>query len=165
MNKYTIYKKARSGVTLIEVLIVFGLFMILLGIGTINTGKATQSASLESTRDELVAEVAGQQQQAMTGYDGSATAARAYGVRFEPDRYIEFPGSTYVANDPGNRIVVLAPTLSFSSIDLPNQALVFASQSGELVGYDAAHNSVRLTDSVTGKYIDMKWNILGVMIP
>ncbi len=161
--KWICSKTDRSGVSLIEVIIVFGLFLLLIGLGTVSTGRITQQVSLQSVTDQLLGEIGNQQQQAMTGYDRAGNSNEPHGVRFEPDRYILFAGNTYSASDPDNVVVDLPQTLGFSTIDLPDQQLVFATGSGQLANYDGAHNSVVLTDQVTGNTKSFEWNTLGIL--
>jgi type II secretory pathway pseudopilin PulG len=156
--------KKRSGFTIIEVLIIVGLFMILVGIGTINTSRTAQTVSLQSVYDEVVAAVGAQQLYAMTGRAASSGTNTSYGVRFEPDQYILFAGS-YVAGDSANVVTQLPPNMSFSTIDVPSQVVIYATESGQIQGYDSNQATVVLTDQTTGKARTLHWNTLGVLIP
>lgn len=157
--------KRRSGFTIIEVLIVVGLFMVLVGIGTINTSRTAQTVSLQSVYDEVVAAAGAQQLYAMTGRVGALGTNGSHGVRFEPDQYILFAGTSYTAGDSANVITELPPNMTFSTIDLPSQVVIYATESGQIQGYDSDQATVVLSDQTTGKTRTLHWNTLGVLIP
>jgi prepilin-type N-terminal cleavage/methylation domain-containing protein len=124
----------RQGFVLIELIVVLALFGALLGMTSINLLGAKNSATISATVDQIVSDLGSQQTKAMT--------SGPYGVRFELNRYIMFRGSVYNSSDTSNSSVLLDARTSFSIINLPSASVVFASQSGEIAGYDPSRASV-----------------------
>jgi prepilin-type N-terminal cleavage/methylation domain-containing protein len=123
-----------KGFVLIEMIVVLALFGALLGFTSINLLGAKNSATISATVDQVVSDLGSQQTKAMTSGD--------HGMRFETNRYIMFSGSAYNASDTTNSPVPLDARTTFSVINLPGASVVFASQSGEVAGYDPVRASV-----------------------
>src|SRR3989344_9266975 len=77
-----------SGFTLVELMVVMGIFALMLGFTSINLIRPQTQANLDTTVTTLVSDLKEQQIRAMTG-DGPSD----YGVNFEPGRYTLFTGS------------------------------------------------------------------------
>ena len=146
--------KQRRGMVLIELVVVLALFGALVGMTSVNLLGAKNSATLSATVDTVVADLSSQQTKAMTQTTTGA-GATPYGVRFESNRYILFHGGIYNASDNSNSIVPLDARTTFSVINLPNASILFASKSGEIIGYDpnAASVTVYQQNSLVSKTI------------
>ncbi len=131
----------KKGFIFIELVVVLALFGALLGMMSINLLGFKNSATLSATIDEVVVDISSQQTKAMTSTTAGA-GATPYGVRFESNRYILFHGALYNPSDTSNSSIALDTRTIFSVINLPNASIVFASQSGEIVGFDPSRASV-----------------------
>jgi prepilin-type N-terminal cleavage/methylation domain-containing protein len=130
-----------KGFVLIELIVVLALFGALLGMTSINLLGAKNTATLSATVDGVVSDLGSQQTKAMTSTTAGAGAA-PYGVRFESNRYILFRGAQYNASDLSNSSVGLDARTTFSVINVPNASVVFASRSGEIIGFNPSQASV-----------------------
>jgi prepilin-type N-terminal cleavage/methylation domain-containing protein len=131
----------KKGFVFIELVVVLALFGALLGMMSINLLGSKNSATLSATIDQVVADISSQQIKAMTSTTAGAGAI-PYGVRFESNRYILFYGVQYNPSDTSNSSIALDARTIFSVINLPNASIVFASRSGEIVGFDPGRASV-----------------------
>lgn len=130
-----------KGFVLIELIVALALFGALIGVSSINLLGSRNAATLSSTVDGVASDLSSQQTKAMSSATAGA-GATAYGVRFESGRYVLFHGPSYNSSDPSNSPISLTGGTTFSVINLPNASVIFASQSGEVVGFIPAANSV-----------------------
>jgi len=137
----------QNGFVLIELIVVIGMLAVLIGMITVSTLGSQRRAALTSTVDTLVADLRSQQTKAMTGVTSGSIIQAGYGVFFQSDRYILFQGASYSAAMTSNAPIVIDTRVKFSSIKLPNSSVVFASKSGEIVGFNSQLNSVTVTQS------------------
>ena len=143
-------KGGQAGFTLPELLIVMGIMAILLGFITPNLLHFRQRSVINTTVDTLVSDLKSQQNKAMVGdTEGSGTISN-YGAHFESNRYTLFRGSSYSAGDPSNFDINLDPSLSFSSITVPDSSINFEKGSGGVNGWAGGSDTVTLTDSTNG---------------
>ena len=119
----------RKGFTLIELVVVMGIFTTLLGISTINLSGAQLRSSLNSAVEVFVTDLKSQQLRSMVGEDDGGGSAQSYGVHFESDSYTLFEGVAYSPVDPNNFQVNLPGNTEFFPI---NSDLIFAIGSGEI---------------------------------
>jgi len=119
----------RPAFTIIEVLVITGLVASLLVFTSLNLLSPQRSSALESTTTTLNSDLRHQQLQAMTGTSGGGD----YGIYFNADSYVLFPGAAFTPGDPANFSIALEPSLQFSSISWPNP-LVFQAGSGQVTG-------------------------------
>ncbi len=145
----------QRGFVLIELIVVMAMLSVLIGIVTINTLGADRQATLTGTIDTLVADLRSQQTKAMSGATSGGVIQPGYGVEFQSDRYVLFSGLTYNVGDTSNSVVMVNSRVRFITISLPNNSVVFASKSGEFVGFNAQTNSVtaKQTDSGVTKTV------------
>ncbi len=151
------------GFTLVEVLVVVGLMLLLLGIATQTLFSGQQRTSFTESVNQLVRDLRQQQIKVMQGATEGDGVLSDYSVRFESDRYILFPGSVYVAGNPKNQVVLLEPTVRFSVIDVPGTVITFARGSGEVRSYDGNSNSVVMSQTDTGSAVTVQFNRYGVV--
>lgn len=152
----------QSGFTIVEYLIGIGIVAILLSVIGLNILGGRESAVLSSTLDTLVADVTSQQLKSMT-QKTVASQRSSYGVKFEATRYILFYGDSYSSNDPRNFVINLEENISFSPVNVPNEQIVFASSSGEILGFSPSQKSVTITNAINGQTKIIEFNRLGVI--
>lgn len=156
-------KKQILGVTVVELLLVFGILTLLSGLITINLFNAYGRHSVATTIDMVVADIKQQQMKAMIGDTEGRATADAYGVRFENNRYILFHGAVYSPVEPSNAPVALSDNLNFVNITFPSAVVVFSALSGEVVGFTAGSNTVAVKDINTGEQKTIEVNPYGAV--
>lgn len=148
--------------TLVELLVVMGIIALLASLSTVTLLNSQNRASSSATIDSLITDVGQQQLKAMVG-DQTINNTSATGVHFQADSYTLFQGAAYSAGDPGNFVVTLPSVLQFSSINLPSSEILFASVSGEIVGYSSSNNTLTLTNSSANRQETITINKYGVI--
>ncbi len=134
-----------AGFTVVELLVVMGIFMTMLTLSFINLTSLPSKTTTLAITQNLVSDIRSQQTLAMTGDSGGGGAQSAYGMHFENDGYTLFKGSVYNASDTTNfRVLLDDANLSFTNITFPNQTLVFSKGSGEVT----ATGSSTITNSL-----------------
>lgn len=147
MSEFLLNKRSwHNGFTLIEVVVVMGIFVILAGFATINLLRSQRSADLNSTTTSIIADIKQQQARSILGETSGGSSAVVHGVYFESNRYTLFAGSTYTAGDPANFVVNLSSGLTLTTA-FPSSQVTFNLQSGEITGFTGSSNSVTLTAS------------------
>lgn len=149
------------GFTLIELMITMGILTIILSFSMVALSNIIPKQADDTTLKILISDLATQQHKATSGLQESPDGH--YGVRFEPTRYILFANATYNSNDSGNVPIDLPPAQQFSSIDLPDQSIVFAPVSGEVVAWDTNASSAALLSTATNHSTPFSINRYGVV--
>jgi len=141
------YVHENHGTLLIEYIAVIAIFILLTGFITVSLAHTQEHVSINSTIDQLVADIKQQQVKAMIDdTEGRGTSA-AYGIHFDSNKYTLFHGLTFSANDSSNFAVILDTNLQFSTISFPGSNIIFATQSGELVGFVNGQNTVKILNT------------------
>ena len=122
-----------KGFTVIEFLLVSGLFIILLSLGTINLASTQHKSQLSSTMDTFTGDMKEQQIKAMVGDGENTNAASDYGVRFGTTQYTLFRGTYGTSN-----FAVSIPNTIQISTTFPNSDLIFTKGSGNVSGYTSS---------------------------
>ncbi|EKD62449.1 MAG: hypothetical protein ACD_52C00163G0001 [uncultured bacterium] len=141
---FTTYFFHKRGFTLIEVVLVVGIFAILASFATINLLRPQQSADLNSTITSIIADIKQQQARSILGETSGGSAAVVHGIYFENSKYTLFKGLTYNGADPANFVVSLSSGLALTTTFASSQ-VIFNLQSGEISGFAEGSNSVILT--------------------
>lgn len=141
---------------MVELLVVMGIAGLLLSLIVINLIRPQISTAVTGSTDLLVSDLKQQQIRAMSG-EGVA------GIYFEKASYTLFNGLAYSSDDPGNFTVSLPNSLEFTANNFPNSILVFASGSGEVVGYVSGLDSVKIGNPLGGDTRTVKINRYGVV--
>ncbi len=142
---------SQSGYTLIELLLVMGIFTAFFIITSMNLLSVRSKTSLGTSVDVLLADLRSQQAKAMSGASANGTSNVNYGIHFLNNSYVLFK-STYSVSDPLNYVVSLdnlkIDTTFFSS------EIVFNKGSGEVANFDSSANTIRF--STLGGIVDQK---------
>ncbi len=158
-----LYKQPKKGVTLIELMVVLSIVMLLFGLITLNLSNIYTTSSLEASGDVLINDIKSQQMKAMLGDTEGRASADAYGIYFEPDKYILFHGFVYNPSDASNFTINLEGNLRFNTILFPSSSIIFNPLSGETVGYVSGQDTVVLKDNSAGKQKTIQVNRMGII--
>lgn len=130
------------GYTIIELLIVMGLFAVFFGFSSLNLLSVRSRTSLGTATDVLVSDLRTQQIKSMAGDTGGGAVDVNYGIYFSSNSYILFKG-TYISGDPANFTVNLDEATIATTF--AGSMIIFNKGSGEVVGFDPNANTIRLT--------------------
>lgn len=156
-------KTLRHGYSLVELLVVIGIFAVLAGLATLNLLNAQHSASLQGQLATLIADTKQQQIKAMQGDTEGRANPDYYGVHFSTNAYTLFHGTSYNPNDTTNLTFSLDPVFQFTNITLTNGNIIFIPLSGEMYGYSSVTNTVTLKDITDNQQKQLQFNYLGVL--
>ncbi len=149
------------GFTLVELVLVIGIFLTLFGFVSFNLVSVQRNTSVNSTADSLVSDMASQQAKAMTG--AGLSSGNSYGIYFQSDKYTLFKGTIYSASDPNNFTVALDSGITFSNVTFPSGSVIFSTRSGELSGFSNGQNTVTIHDTQGAKTETITVNRYGVV--
>lgn len=156
------FKKADKGMTLIEVVLVMGIFSVLATLGTINLLNARSSSSLSSNMYSIIADIKTQQTKAMTGDTEGRSTSDYYSVYISSNSYTLFHGQTYNAGDSTNTTIPLPTDLTLSTT-FPSSKIVFTPAAGEVSAFSAGQNTVTLKNTSTNKQTVLQINKYGTI--
>lgn len=134
----------RKGFTLVELLVIMGIVSLLVSFVVISILKPQSSSSLSSTTNQLISDVRSQQLKSMVGETGTIEASPS-GVFFGPTSYTLFYGGNFQNGDPNNFVINLPDNVRFSTVSFPGSKVVFATRSGEIVGFSTGTDSVTIS--------------------
>jgi len=162
-QKREIKKSYRSlnAFTFIELLLVMAIIAVLSGIVTISLSNLVPRANLATTAEILTAELRQQQSRAMNREKDSNQQASEYGVYVEQHQYVLFSGTSYDANDSNNLITEVLPPLELNT-NFPNQVVIFAKGSGEILNFNDNQNIINVVDTQGGQTKTIQLNAYGV---
>ncbi len=156
-------KKNNKGFSIPELIVTMAILSGLYFLGSRTLIAPQRTTNIETTVDTLVSDIANQQNRSMTGDIATGTAQDSYGIYFQSDRYTTFKGTAYSGGNTTNFVVRLNPNLQFSTVNLPNAQIIFATSSGAIQGYVSGQNNVTLNDSVGGLSRTIQFNSFGVI--
>lgn len=134
----------KKGFVLIELIVVLAMIGSLIGLTVINVFGARSKADLAAITDTLVSDLSTQQSKAMSAVVNELSVASSFGIHFEQSRYILFRGSAYNQSDTSNSVIPLAQGVEFANILFPSGNVIYASRSGEIVGFTSGADRVTL---------------------
>lgn len=136
----------QKGFSILEVILAMSVLMILLGIATINLFSAANKTYQITTATTLYTDLRSQQIKAMNGDTEGSGTTDAFGVYFQPTRYILFRGNSYSPTNPTNFAVKIPDDVNFTNILFPNSQIIFASGSGEFANFTVGATSAAITN-------------------
>lgn len=152
----------QKGFTLIELLLSMAVITILFGLVTFNVIGALRSTSVAGATESLMADIKKQQIKAMNGTSQLPTSGDSFGIFFQPDRYVLFHGTTFVATDESNSTVILDNNIQLSS-SFSGNTLIFSQLSGEILSFSTTSNTVLLKDVSGTEQKQITFNKYGVI--
>ena len=146
------------GFTFVEVVIVMGIMVVLLMIGSVNFLPIKQTASLSTTTQVLITDIKEQQLKAMNGESEQ-------GVYFDVDqkKYTVFKGSTYDPANSTNFEIKLGDQIIVSDVDFIGRQLLFSASSGEINNF-LAGNKIVLLNTASNEQRSIFFNKYGTII-
>ena len=153
----------KNAFTLIELILVIGIFSVLVMVVAVNMVRTQTTASVSQTSSVLVADLKQQQLKAMLGNTEGTDTAQTFGIYFEPTSYTLFSGASYSAGDPANFIIKLDEGVEFSNINFPSSQIVFSRKDGNLSGYVSGSDNVTILHVQSGEKETITMNRYGVV--
>src|SRR5258706_7052424 len=159
--KHTSLEKPQ-GFTLVELLIVMGIALIILGMITFNLAGTQRSTSINASVNKIVADIDSQRLKSMSGTTVSPSASDSFGVSFQSNKYVLFHGTAFNSGDSSNYSVNLDNSVLVSST-FPGNVVVFSQASGEVANFASSSNTITInnTGGTEQKVLTINW--LGVI--
>lgn len=154
--------KNNKGLTLIELLLVIGILSVLFGIAFVSITNIKVISGNNSVNVVMISDLKTQQIKAMTGDTEGRGVPDNYGVKILSNKYILFHGLSYNVADSSNFAVPVDSGFVLSTT-FPNSTIVFASESGQLVGYVANQNTISITSTPSGQIKTLQFNAYGTI--
>lgn len=152
-----------KGASVLELVVVMGIFSILFGFIGINLLNTESKTSIQTSLTTLVTDIKQQQIKAMSLEMGNELITKDQGLYFSQNSYTLFSGSEYFATDSDNFVIPLGNNVIFSSVLLPNRTLVFSKKSGEISGYDTNAHSITIQNTQSNETKTLQINKLGII--
>ena len=153
-----------SGFTLTELMVVVGLIILFISIGTVQLSNIQQKTYIGTTTSTVMSDIKLQQLKAMVGdTEGSGTISD-YGIYFEQTKYTLFRGSIYSANNTSNYVINLETTLQFSDVLFPQSQIIFSKGTGSIRNFTNGSNTITLLNTVNNESRTISINELGSII-
>jgi prepilin-type N-terminal cleavage/methylation domain-containing protein len=152
-----------KGFTLIETVVVMGVFAVLVGISTISFFSTQKKASLNTTLDSFVTDLKEQQLKSMIGDTEGRGVRDSYGIQFGTNSYTLFHGEVFNQADSANFTVNLGDGITIILNQFPNGQIRFASGSGEVVNFTQGSNAVTFRDTTGSEQRTVQVNRYGVI--
>lgn len=152
------------GFTLIEIMVVMGIFAILSGFGILNLLNLQTKSTFGTSVNNLIADIKDQQNKAIVGDTEGTGVYSELGIYFESDGYVLFRGLNYSPADPSNFAVELNPNITLSN-NFPSSEIVFLKNSGEISNFTGGSNTITIqADSGEEKTITInKYGVLEII--
>lgn len=153
MEKIGPVKNVLKGFTLVELLLVMGIFALIAAISSISYFSTFTSANLNAAKDVLISDIKTAQSNAMSGKGQDGQVLAGWGIKvIDNSKYILFPGPAYDENNLGNLTTTL-PTDITVSTTFSSSSISFSKASGEILGFTVGADTVTLTGNSTSHVI------------
>jgi prepilin-type N-terminal cleavage/methylation domain-containing protein len=153
----------QKGFTLIEILLVMAIISILFAISIVNLNTLQQNTYQNTSEELFLSDLKLQQLKSMTGDNNKTSTFETFGIYFGSNSYTLFRGTNYSASDNENFTVELNPNLTFSNVEFANSQIVFAKNSGEIIGFTNGNDTITIHNDVTQENAVITLNRLGVI--
>jgi len=147
----------RNAFALVEMLTVMGIIAILFALTVPQLFRMRDRNNLQTATTTMISLFRQQQLNAMN-------SPKLYGIHLDQSGYTRFIGSEYSTSNETNTTVTLDYPIEILNITIPDATIIFASGSGDIVGYNAAQNSFMLGDTVNSEQHTIQFNALGVPV-
>lgn len=154
--------KGQHGFTLIEMLVVIGLFAILTTLVVINVLRPQNTLNYETQVQTLKSDIKRWQARAMLGETTGESSAQDFGILFSGNSYTMFVGSSYSASDQRNFTVNLTGPVVLST-NFPGNTLLFETITGEVNSFSPPNNTITITNTTRGDSTVLSLNRYGVI--
>jgi prepilin-type N-terminal cleavage/methylation domain-containing protein len=143
------------GFSMVEAIITLSVLSILLSIGFISFQNANIKQSIDSIADNLVSKLELAKTNSITG-----KGSQNYGLKFNPDSYIFFSGTSFVDNNPENEESEVSDKFEIQT-NIPNQSqsVIFSKITGEInydieivISISEKNNPENKIDIIIGKF-------------
>ena len=158
-SKFKQVYKSKTGMTLVELLVVMGVFGVLAGAVFVNLIRPVATTNLSAVVDKLATDIKSQQVLTMTGADDG----RAHGIYFTDTSYTTFVGATYSPTNSANKTESISPPIKLTNITVPGNTLIFSNPSGEILNFTGTDYSVTVEHSQTNTRTTIKINRYGAL--
>lgn len=145
----------KKGFTLIELVVVMGIFALIAGISSVGFFTTYAQSNLGAAEDVLMADLKTAQSRAMSGLGQNGASLPGWGLKITGSgEYKIFPGTTYDSSNTGNLATTLAQGVTISTT-LPTSQIAFTRSSGEVVSFVNNQNTITLTSGNLSKIITL----------
>ena len=145
----------RNAFALVEMLTVMGIIAILFALTVPQLFRMRDRNNLQTATTTMISLFRQQQLNAMN-------SPKLYGIHLDQSSYTRFTGGEYSSLNKTNTTIALDYPNEIMNIHIPSATIIFASGSGELVGYDAIQNYFILGDTLNSEQHIIQFNSLGV---
>ena len=152
----------KRGITLIEVIIVVGVLLTLVGMASVSFLPLRSRSFLDTAVTTLVSDLRSQQIKALAGDTEGRSVNDNYGIYFGTNSYTLFHGTSFNPDDPSNFMITLEDNISVNST-LPSSRVIFSIKSGEVLSFSETQNSITLEDTVADNSKTININRYGVV--
>ena len=147
-------KLKKNAFTVVELVVVIGIFIIITSFSTISLLNSRQNVDTSSTLDLISSDLKNQQIKSMTSFNNNN-----HGIYFDDNSYTLFNGSLYNSEDENNYTVQLSKSLIIET-NLNNSQIIFNKINGEVKDFN---EQINIKVSSNSQENILKINKLGVI--
>lgn len=151
---------AKSGFTIIELLVTLSVFATLATFISINLINPQKKSSIDTQVQTVISDIKSQQIKSMLGATNGQPASQKHGVYFTQNNYVLFSGNSYNPLDSSNFEVTLEGDVQISTT-LPLSTLLFEKISGEVTSFTNGQNTITFTNPTDNQNKTFSVNYLG----
>ncbi len=155
-------KKLKRGFSLIETLIAIGVFLTVVVIISPNSFNLISTSASTNALYTLITDLRNQQIKAMVGDTEGRGTPDTYGVYIQSSQYTLFHGQNYSVADSSNFAIPIGTGYQLTTT-FGSGKIVFASGSGEIVGFVSNQNSITVSDTRNGGQKTIQLNKYGII--
>lgn len=155
-------KTQKLGFTLVELLLVIGIFAVLASFASLNFFSTYSRSNLGAARDVLKADLKSAQSSAMSGAGQNGATVPGWGIIVNnSSSYTLFPGTVYDPNNSLNFTTTLPSDITIST-NFPSSRVVFLHASGEIDNFVSGADTFTLSSPTENQVI--RFNQYGTII-